>query len=423
MERNSAYMYAFVCMRMCICMRINNYTYLDNCIYSTYACLCVLHVDAYVLYVICICIVCTCMCTFGIRRRMMRTVNCRIGRISTSGAAFHLQDRLASSRPNFVFKAEFRLRGRISSSGPNFVFAAEFRLQGRISSSRPNFVFRAEFRLRGRISSSGPNFVFKAEFRLRGRISSSGPNFVFAAEFRFQGRISSSRPNFVFRAEFRLQGRISSSGPNFVFAAEFRLRGRISSSAPNFVFRAEFRQGRISSSGPNFVFAAEFRLQAPISSSGPIFVFAPEFRLHRAPNRISSSREFRLHGRFSSSNFVFAHNLSFSSLGTISSSKASEFRLQGGYETGTHFPGSMHVCICVCLYVCMYHLRDTSQHKRIPISGSSLRAVQRCMIHVDISEKRQQQRVENTYMGVSENWGGTLFWGPYIRTLLFRVLY
>ena len=85
-------------------------------------------------------------------------------------------------------------------------------------------------------------------------------------------------------------------------------------------------------------------LQAPISSSGPIFVFAAEFRLHRAPNRISSSREFRLHGRFSSSNFVFAHNLSFSSLGTISSSKASEFRLQGGYETGTHIPGSMRAC-------------------------------------------------------------------------------
>ena len=205
----------------------------------------------------------------------------------------YLLDRIASSRPNFVFKAEFRLRGRISSSGPNIVFVAEFRLQGRISSSRPNFVFRAEFRLRGRISSSGPNFVFAAEFRLQGRISSSGPNFVFAAEFRF-------------RAEFRLRGRISSSRPNIVFRTDFRLQSRISSSGPNFVFRAEFR-------------------------------------LHRAPNRISSSREFRLHGRFSSSNFVFAHNLSFSSLGTISSSKASEFRLQGVYETGTHFPGSMLV--------------------------------------------------------------------------------
>ena len=32
-------------------------------------------------------------------------------------------------------------------------------------------------------------------------------------------------------------------------------------------------------------------------------------------------------------------------MGTISSSKASEFRLQGGYETGTHFPGSMHYTI------------------------------------------------------------------------------
>ena len=98
MERNSAYMYASVCMRMCICMRISNCTYLDNYIYSTYACLCVLHVDAYVLYVICICMCVRVRVHFGIRRRMMRAVNCRIGRIS-------------SSRPNIVFGAEFRLRG------------------------------------------------------------------------------------------------------------------------------------------------------------------------------------------------------------------------------------------------------------------------------------------------------------------------
>ena len=117
MERNSAYMYASVCMRMCICMRINNYTYLDNYIYSTYACLCVLHVDAYVLYVICICM-CVRVCVhFGIRRRKLRTVNCRIGRISTSGL-------------HFIFRIDLRLRGRISSSRPNFVFAAEYRLQG-----------------------------------------------------------------------------------------------------------------------------------------------------------------------------------------------------------------------------------------------------------------------------------------------------
>ena len=121
MERNSAYMYASVCMRMCICMRISNCTYLDNYIYSTYACLCVLHVDAYVLYVICICMCVRVRVHFGIRRRMMRAVNCRIGRIS-------------SSRPNIVFGAEFRLRGRISSS------RAEFRLRGRISSSRPNML-------------------------------------------------------------------------------------------------------------------------------------------------------------------------------------------------------------------------------------------------------------------------------------------
>ena len=85
---------------------------------------------------------------------------------------------------------------------------------------------------------------------------------------------------------------------------------------------------RIFAFGPNFVFRTNF-------------VFATEFRLRRAPNRISSSHEFRLQGRFSSSNFVFAHNLSFSSWRTISSSKASEFRLQGGDETGTQFPGSM----------------------------------------------------------------------------------
>ena len=210
-----------------------------------------------------------------------------------------------------------RLRGRVSSSRPNFVFAAEFRLQGRISSSRPNFVFRAEFRLRGRISSSGPNFVFAAEFRLQGgiclqgRISSSRPNIVFRAEFRLRGRISSSRLNIVLRTEFRLQGRISSSGPNFVFRAEFRLRGRISSSGPNFVFRADFRlRGRISSSPcpkPNFVFTG-------ISSSWPIFVF-----------------KFRLRAQFELQ--LLGNKFVFKSFGISASG--------GGYETGTHFPGSM----------------------------------------------------------------------------------
>ena len=55
----------------------------------------------------------------------------------------------------------------------------------------------------------------------------------------------------------------------------------------------------------NFVFSVpqtEFRLRR-------IFVFMADFRLHI---------------------FVFGHDLSFSSLRTISSSKASEFRLQGG---------------------------------------------------------------------------------------------
>ena len=197
-------MYAFVCMRMCICMRKITTHILDNCIYSTYACLCVLHVDVYVLYVICICM-CVRVCVhFGTRRRMMRTVNCRIGRISTSGL-------------HFIFRIDLRLRGRISSSRPNFVFAAEYRLQGRISSWRPNFVFRAEFRLRGRISSSGPssgpNFVFRADFRLRGRISSSPcpkPNFVFTG-------ISSSWPIFVFKFRLRAQFELQLLGNNFVF--------------------------------------------------------------------------------------------------------------------------------------------------------------------------------------------------------------
>ena len=143
-----------------------------------------------------------------------------------------------------------------------------------------------------------------------------------------KGRISSSGPNFVFRAAFRLRGRISSSGPNFVFAAEFRLQGRISRLQRSI---PEPRTLSNSVFGPNFVFRTNF-------------VFTNEFRLQHAPNRISSSQEFRLHGRFSSLHFVYAHSLSFSSLRTISSSRASEFRLQGGDETGTHFPGSMHLC-------------------------------------------------------------------------------
>ena len=98
---------------------------------------------------------------------------------------------------------------------------------------------------------------------------------------------------------------------------------------------------RISAFGPNFVFRTNF-------------VFATEFRLQRAPNRISSSHEFRLQGRFSSSNFVFAHNLSFSSWRTISSSKASEFRLQGGDETGTQFPGSMYIYIYIYIYTLVF---------------------------------------------------------------------
>ena len=161
-------------------------------------------------------------------------------------------------------------------------------------------------------------------------------------KFGLKGRISSSGPNLAFRAAFRLRGRISSSGPNFVFAAEFRLQGRISRfqrsiPEPRTLSNAVFR--------PNFVFRTKF-------------VFTNEFRLQRAPNRISSSQEFRLHGRFSSSHFVFAHNLSFSSLRTISSSKASEIRLQGGTKPGPTFPGQ---CINKCQYHdCFYSLQPTN---------------------------------------------------------------
>ena len=150
----------------------------------------------------------------------------------------------------------------------------------------------------------GPNFVFRAE-----------PNIVFRTEFRLRGRISSSGPNVVFRAEFRLQGPISSSGPNFVFAAEFRLQGRLSRLQRSI---PEPRTLSNSVCGPNFVFRTNF-------------VFTNEFRPSVCPKpNFRPSQEFRLHGRFSSSHFVFAHNLSFSSLRTISSSKASEFWLQGG---------------------------------------------------------------------------------------------
>ena len=149
--------------------------------------------------------------------------------------------------------------------------------------------------------------------------SPSGPNFV----FRKVCRSLETPAAFMNAEDFRLR-------VEFLLQDEFRLRGRMSSSGPKLVFRAEFRlQDRISSSGPNSVFGAEFRLQGRISSSRPNFVFS-------APKT-----EFRLQGRFSSSNIVFAHNLSFSSWRTISSSKASEFRLQGGDETGTQFPGSM----------------------------------------------------------------------------------
>ena len=121
-------------------------------------------------------------------------------------------------------------------------------------------------------------------------------------------------------------GRPQPEGPNFVFAAEFRLQGRIS-------LQRSIPEPRTLS---NSVFGQNFVLRTN-------FVFTNEFRLQRAPNRISSSQEFRLDGRFLSSHFDFAHNLSFSSVRTISSSKASEFRLQGGTKPGPTFPGQCFV--------------------------------------------------------------------------------
>ena len=124
--------------------------------------------------------------------------------------------------------------------------------------------------------------------------------------------MSSSGPNFVFMAEFRLQCPISSSWPNFVFAVEFRLQGRISRPQRSI---PEPRTLSNSVFGPNFVFRTNF-------------VFTNEFRLQRAPNRISSSQDFRLHGRFSSSHFrlrarfelqLLANNFVFKSFGISAS--------------------------------------------------------------------------------------------------------
>ena len=99
-------------------------------------------------------------------------------------------------------------------------------------------------------------------------------------------------------------------GPNCVFGAEFRLRAE-------FRLWAEFRLQW--SERPNFVFAR-------ISSSGPNFVF--EFRLRA---------QFEL--RLLSSNFVFI---------------VFGIRASGGYEMGTRFAVSMHICIHVHIYICTY---------------------------------------------------------------------
>ena len=206
------------------------------------------------------------------------------------------------------------------------------------SSSRPNFVFRATFRLQGR------NFVFRGKFRLCGRISSLRPNFVFAAEFRLQGRISSSRPNFAFAAEFR-QGRISSSRPNVVFGAEFRLRNSISSSGPNFVFRKVFRSLETFAT---FLNAEDFRLRAE-------FNLQDEFRLrisasaHPKPNCIWADFvfKFRLRAQFELQLLVKSFGISGAGRGE-------------GDETGTQFPGSMHVWFEVSSCSCI-----SSLHRRM----------------------------------------------------------
>ena len=209
------------------------------------------------------------------------------------------------------------------------------RLRGRISSSGPNFVLRTRLRLRGRISSSGPNFVFRAEFRL------SRPNFVCRAEF------------LVFRTEFRLRSVISFSGPNFVFAAEFRLQGRISRLQRSI---PEPRTLSNSVFGPNSVFRTNL-------------VFTNEFRLQRTPNRISSSQECRLHGRFSSSHFVLAHNLA--------SAPCEHFVLncfgisasEGGTKPGPTLPGP---CVRVMIVESILSLMSCSS---VSVSGLGLSSV------------------------------------------------
>ena len=76
--------------------------------------------------------------------------------------------------------------------------------------------------------------------------------------------------------------------------------------------------------GPNFVFRTNFVFSAPQT----------ECRLHNCC----------LQGRFSSSNFVFAHNLSFSSWRNNFVFESFGISASGENETGTQFPGSMYIC-------------------------------------------------------------------------------
>ena len=222
-------------------------------------------------------------------------------------APFRLQ---AGGRPNFSFN-EFERR--ISASG---TFSAsgwgptEFQLQ-RIRA--PNFGVRHIFGFRlgaDRISASANS---SAEFRLQ---AGGRANFSFN---EFERRISASG---TFSAsgwgpsEFPLQRiRAPNFGVRHIFG--FRLGAdRISASANSI---AEFRR-----QAP-FRLKAEFRLQRRILASGP-FSASVACRIEYR-RRIRASADFRLQPAPTE----FRRRIS-----------ASEFKLQGGYETGTHFPGSLY---------------------------------------------------------------------------------
>ena len=218
---------------------------------------------------------------------------------------------------------------RWPNSSAEFGRQAPFRLQ---AGGRPNFSFN-EFERR--ISASG---TFSAagwgptEFQLqRIRALNFGVRHIFG--FRLGAdRISASTNYNEFERRISASGTFSASGWG---PTEFQLQ-RIR--APNFGVRHifGFRLGadRISASANSsaefrrqapFQLKAEFRLQRRISASGP-FSASVACRIEYR-RRIRASADFRLQPAPTE----FRRRIS-----------ASEFKLQGGYETGTHFPGSLY---------------------------------------------------------------------------------